>query len=109
MQDNIEFEDFKKIDIHIAEVVQAERVEGSEKLLKVEVKLKDEKRVIVAGIADTHRPEDLEGEQVVVVSNLKPKKIFGIESQGMLLAAEENKEAILLKPEKKVSSGSKIH
>ena len=102
----INFEEFQKIDLRIATVLKAEKVEGSGKLLKLEVDLGEEKRQIMAGIAQYYSLDDLIGKQIVVVANLEPRKLMGLESQGMLLAAGE--EPVLLMPDKEINPGSKI-
>jgi len=112
----ISFEDFKKIDLRVAKVIEAENVEGSEKLLKLKINLGPSTssgqniRQIVAGIAQFYKPGDLIGKEIVVVANLEPKVLRGLESQGMLLAAEdeEQKEPVLLALDKKVPPGTKI-
>lgn len=120
----IEFEDFKKVDLRVGKVVQAEPVEGSEKLVKLQVDLgeKDETgnsvtRQILAGIIKEYTPEKLIGLEIIVVINLKPRKfkiqqsggIVELESEGMLLAAHgENGEPVLLMPDKEVLPGSQI-
>jgi methionine--tRNA ligase beta chain len=104
----IRFEDFQKIDLRVGKVLEAEKVEGSEKLLKLIVDLGSEKRQLVAGIAKFYKPEDLIGKEIVVVANLEPKNLMGIESQGMLLAADVNGEPVILIPEKEVPPGTKI-
>ncbi|MEM2328403.1 MAG: methionine--tRNA ligase, partial [Archaeoglobaceae archaeon] len=81
----ISIEEFKKIDIRIAKIVKAERIPKSKKLLKLTLDLGNEKRQVVAGIAENHNPEELVGKLVAVVCNLKPAKIMGVESQGMVL------------------------
>jgi len=86
--DYISFDEFKKMDLRVGEVLKAEKVEGTDKLLKLEVDIGTEKRTMVAGVADTYSPEELEGKKIVVIVNLQPAVIRGIESQGMLLAAE---------------------
>ena len=103
----INFEDFKKLDLKVARIIEAERVENSEKLLKLKIDLGDEKRQIVAGLGKTYSPETLRGKEIVVIINLEPRRLLGIESQGMLLAADNN-EPILLIPEKEVPPGTKI-
>ncbi len=105
----INFNDLKKVDLRVAEVRKVEKVEDSKNLLKIMVSLGDEERQIIAGLAQTHGKEDLEGEQIVIVANLEPKTIFGMESQGMLLAAEENGDPVIIRPEKRTSPGAKIH
>lgn len=104
----ISIEDFKKIDIRIAKILSAEKVSGSKKLIKLIVDIGNEKRQVVAGIAENHSPEDLIGKSIVIVCNLKPARIMGLESQGMILAADVNGKAVLLVPEKDVSPGTKV-
>jgi methionyl-tRNA synthetase len=105
----ISFEEFKKLDLRVAKIIKAEKVERSEKLLKLEIDLGEEKRQIVAGIAKFYQPKDLTGKEIVVIANLEPKAIFGLESQGMLLAADFEGKVVLLIPEKEVPAGTKIH
>jgi methionine--tRNA ligase beta chain len=102
----IKFDDFQKIDLRVGKVLEAEKVEGSEKLLKLIVDLGSEKRQLVAGIAKYYKPQDLIGKEIVVVANLEPKKLMGIESQGMLLAANVDGEPVILIPEKEVPPGT---
>jgi len=105
----ISFEDFQKMDLRVAKIIKAEKIEGSEKLLKLKVDLGKEIRQIVAGIAKFYEPEDLVGKEIIIVANLEPKKLMGLESQGMLLAAEKDGEPVILVPEKEVPPGTKIH
>ncbi len=86
--EEITFDEFKRMDLRVGEIVQAERVEGTQKLLKLEVDIGSEKRQMIAGIADVYPPETLIGKKIIVVANLQPATIRGIESQGMLLAAD---------------------
>ena len=86
-KETITFKDFQRMDLRVAEVIRAERVEGADKLLQLQVDLGDEMRTIVAGIAQEYAPEDLIGRKIVVIANLEPARIRGIESKGMLLAA----------------------
>ena len=104
----INFEEFKKVDLRVAKIISAEAVEGSEKLLKLQVDLGEEKRQIIAGIAKQYKPEELIGCEIVVVANLEPRVLFGLESQGMLLAASDESGPVILIPEKEVLSGTKI-
>ncbi len=104
----MKFEEFQKIDLRVGRVVEAENIENSKKLLKLIVDLGKEKRQIVAGIAQFYKPEDLLGKEIVVVANLEPKRLMGIESEGMLLAAEDKGRVVILIPEKEVSPGTKI-
>lgn len=103
----VSFEEFKKLDLRVAEILSSETISGSDKLLKLIVDLGEDKpRQIVAGIAQMYSPDKLVGKQIVVVANLEPAKIFGVESKGMLLAAGD--KAVLIKPMKKVASGTKL-
>lgn len=85
----IDISDFLKADLRVAEVKQAEKVEGADKLLKLQVEIGGEPRQIVAGIAQHYTPEEMVGKKIVVVANLKPATIRGVESRGMLLAASD--------------------
>jgi methionyl-tRNA synthetase len=105
---SISYKEFQSLDIRIGQVESAERIEGSDKLLKLTVNMGQERRQVVAGIAQGYRPEDLVGSQVVVLANLEPSKLFGVESQAMLLAADVNGRAVLLRPQEKVKPGTKV-
>jgi len=83
----IEYDDFAKVDLRVAEIVEAERVPKADRLLRLELSVGGERRQIVSGIAQHYAPEELIGKRIILVSNLKPKKLRGIESHGMLLAA----------------------
>jgi methionyl-tRNA synthetase len=105
----ITIDDFKNIELRIAKIVRAERVEKSEKLVKLQISLGAEERQIVAGIAQHYSPETLVGRTIVVVANLKPAKLMGLESQGMLLAAHDETGALaLLTADKSIAPGSPI-
>ncbi len=105
----VDIEDFMKVDLRIAKVAACEKVKKSKKLLKISIDLGSEKRTVVAGIAEQYKPEDLIGKNVVIVANLKPAKLMGVESKGMILAAiGENDNPILLMPEKDLSPGSTV-
>lgn len=107
--DLIAYEDFAKIQLKIARVLEAEPIEGADKLLKLQIVIGDEKRQLVAGIRKDYEVADLIGRQIVVVANLKPAKLRGVESQGMLLAAvSEDGGAILLQPDKEAPEGGKV-
>ena len=98
-------EDFLKLDLRLAKVLSAERIEGSDRLLKLRVSLGDEERTLVAGIAQHYSPEELEGKKILVVANLKPRKIFGVESQGMILALSDGANLSLLVPDRDIREG----
>ncbi len=104
----ITFDDFKKLDLRVAKIIEAEIVEGSEKLLKLKVSLGDEERQIIAGIKKYYDPSDLIGKEIIIVANLEPRTIFNLESQGMLLAASQEGKLALLRPDKEILPGSKI-
>jgi len=104
----IKFEDFKKLDLRVGKIVEAEKVEGSEKLIKLKVDIGEEERQLVAGIGKNYSPEDLIEKEIIVLANLEPKVLFGIESQGMLLAAEDGENIALLMPDKEVKPGSRV-
>lgn len=104
----ISFDDFKKLDLRIGKIEAAERIEGSEKLLKLQVDIGDGMRQIVAGIGQFHDPEDIVGHEIVILVNLEPRTIMGQESQGMLLAADTESGPILLRPDSEVPPGVRI-
>ena len=99
--------EFNKIDLRVATVVHAEALPRAKKLLKLEIDM-GEKRTIVAGISETYSPEDLEGKQVIVVANLKPAKLMGILSNGMLLAAVEKDSCAVATLDKKMKPGTSL-
>jgi len=92
----------------VAEVKEAERVKGADKLLKLKIDIGSEERQIVAGIAEQYTPEEMIGKKIVVVTNLKPAKIRGVESKGMLLAAKDGKTLSLVILDKDMSGGSEV-
>ena len=104
----ITYEDFARVRLRVATIKQAERIEGARKLLKLTLDLGNEERQIAAGIAEFYEPEALVGRQIAVVVNLAPRTIRGIESRGMLLAADTDGRAILLQPDSPVAPGSRI-
>lgn len=104
--DIITYDDFRKVDLRIAKILAAEEVPGAEKLLKLKVDLgaaSGGERQIVAGIKKQYAPADLIGRQIVVVANLAPRMVMGVESQGMLLAASDDAGPVILRPERDVT------
>jgi len=105
----ISIEEFARLDLRVAEVLAADSIKGSKKLIQLKVNLGTETRTVLAGIAQTHQPQDLVGKKVVIVANLKPAKLMGIESQGMILAASgEEGEVVLVVPERDVPLGMRV-
>lgn len=104
----ITIDDFAKVDLRVGTILEAEEIEGSEKLLKLKVDLGEEApRQILSGIKKWYKPKDLIGKQVMFVANLEPRMMMGLESNGMIMAVGEEKP-VLLKPIKKVSNGAKV-
>ena len=113
---NITFEDFKKLDIRIGKILSAEKVEGTDRLLRLEVDFGSDpstgsgrlRRQIVSGISEFYKPEDLLDKEFVFIVNLEPRKFMEVESQGMVLAADDGGKPVLLKPDKEVPVGSVV-
>lgn len=96
----ISFDEFKKVELRVAEILAAGRVEGSDKLLRLKASLGEEERQIIAGLGKSYEPEDLVGKKVIIVANLEPRSLMGLESQGMILAVtNEEGRPIILTPE----------
>ena len=110
LENVITFDEFQNVELKTAKILKAEKVDGADKLLKLQIKVGDEQRQIVSGIAQFYPPEELVEKMIVVVTNLKPATIFGIESNGMLLAAKNGKTLTLMTIDsEKVSSGMRIY
>ncbi|HSX40220.1 MAG TPA: methionine--tRNA ligase subunit beta [Candidatus Saccharimonadales bacterium] len=105
----INFEDFEKLEIRIGKIISAEKVENADKLLCLQVDFGEFKRQIVSGIAQFYSPEDLVGKQCPFIVNLEPRKFKGVESQGMIMAADPGDDsAVLLHPDREIPQGSKV-
>jgi methionyl-tRNA synthetase len=104
----ITIDDFAKVQLKVAKVLECEKVEKSDKLLKLQLEVGEEKRQVVSGIAKTYKPEDLIGKYVVLVANLKPVKLRGIESNGMILAAVDDNTLTLITPMSEIKSGADV-
>jgi len=104
----ISIDEFRKIEIKVATIKHAELHPNADRLMVLKIDLGSEERQLVAGIKGHYAPEDLIGRQIVVVANLEPAKLRGVESQGMLLAVTDNDKIVLLNPEKPVSPGAKV-
>ncbi len=104
----IEIADFAKVQLRTAKIIAAERVPGADKLLKLNILVGEERRQLVAGIALHYTPEEVIGKTVIVVANLKPAKIRGVDSQGMLLAASKGEKLTLVTVDGEISSGAQV-
>jgi methionyl-tRNA synthetase len=104
----IDISQFASVDLRVAQIVEAEKIAGSKKLVRLQVDLGSEKRQVVAGIAEAYAPEALVGRKVVLVANLKPAKLMGVESNGMVLAASVDGKAVLCGFDTDVAAGTKV-
>lgn len=104
----INIQDVMKLDLRVAEVLSAEAHPNADKLLVLQIVIGDEKRQIIAGIKKHYNPEELVGKKIVVVANLEPVILRGVESQGMLLAASDAEKVVILTPDSDIASGSKV-
>ena len=108
-KDETSFDDFMKMDIRVGEIISAEKVKKANKLLKLTVDTGLDKRTVVSGIAEHYSPEEVIGKKVSILMNLAPRKIRGVESQGMILKAENDKgELSFISPEKDFTAGGEI-
>lgn len=112
MPEIAEFEDWTKIDLRVAQIINVEDIEGADKLYKLTLDAGHEigKKIICSGLKEYYSKEELKGKKIIYFSNLKPRKMRGIESEGMLLAAstENHEKVILISPESDIENGSKI-
>ena len=106
--EKIDISDFAKVELRVGQIKEAEKVAGSRKLVRLQVDLGAEIRQVVAGIAETYAPEALVGKKIALVANLKPAKLMGIESNGMVLAASLDGKAVLCTFDGEVVPGTKV-
>lgn len=104
----IEYDDFAKIQLKVAKVLNAERVSNADKLLRIDIEVGSERRQIVAGIAKDYQPEEIIGKSIIIVANLRPRKLRGLESNGMLLAAHGEKGLALVTVDRPIESGDSV-
>jgi len=104
----VSYEDFKKLDIRIAVIDKVEKVPKADKLYKLSISLGEEKRILVAGLAEQYKIEELKGKSIAILANLEPRKLRGILSEGMLLAAVDGKNVSILTPDRDIPAGAKI-
>ena len=105
---SISYDDFKKLDLQVAKILKIEKIPGKTKIVKGEIDLGDETRNVIIGGAEFYESDDLIGKTVIVVANLEPKKMAGVESNAMLLAADINDKPFWLTVNSEVPSGTKI-
>ncbi len=106
----VSFDEFVKNDLRVITVKGAERIEGSEKLLKLSIDIGEaEDRILIAGIGRQYAPEELVGKQFLIIANLEPRTMMGVESRGMMLATDDDQGIVLLQPSRPVPAGSKLH
>jgi tRNA-binding protein len=105
---NITYDDFAKLDLRIAKIVNTEKIPGKSRIIKGIIDLGEEKREVIIGGAEYYQPEELVGKMVVVIANLEPRKIAGFESNAMLLAADVNDKPFWLTVSEEVPLGTKI-
>lgn len=111
----ISFDDFQKIEMRVAKVLEATRVEGSDKLLKLKLDAGDKSetgeavpRQVIAGIGKSYEPEKLAGREIIIAANLEPRVLMGLESQGMILAAKDENGISILAPDREMPPGGRI-
>ena len=107
-EDRISIDEFRRIKLRVGKVISAEEVENSSKLLKLVISFKDEQRQVIAGIKNHYKPEELVGKKLIVVFNLKPAKLMGLISDGMILAASDGEKLSVLTVDKDIDEGSYI-
>jgi methionine--tRNA ligase beta chain len=106
----ISFEEFQKLDLRIGKITEANQIPGSRNLIRLIVDFGTEKRQAVAGLAQWYKPQDLVNKKCVFILNLQKRKVMGVESQCMILAAEDDKgNVVVLQPEKEIAEGSRVH
>jgi len=110
MQNIVEFKDWQKLDLRVGKILKVEDIEGADKLYKLIVDIGNEKRVVCAGLKPYYEKEELKGKKIILFVNLAPRKLKGIESQGMVLASvsEDEKIVKLIKPDDDVEVGSRV-
>jgi methionyl-tRNA synthetase len=111
MTETINFSDWEKLDLRVAEIIEVEEIEGADKLYKLTLDVDDlGKRVVCAGIKEYYSRDELKGKKIIFLSNLAPRKMKGIESQGMILAAvnEDENRVVLISPESDIEVGSRV-
>jgi methionyl-tRNA synthetase len=106
--DKISFDEFQKVELRIGKILNSQKIEKSDKLLKLEVDFGEERRQVVSGIAQSYSIDDLTGQEFLFITNLEPRTIMGLESQAMILAVEKENKAVCLVPTEEVEPGAKL-
>lgn len=104
----VSYEEFKKLDIRVALIENVEKVPKADKLYKLSISLGEEKKTLVAGLAEHYKADELKGKKIVILANLEPRKLRGILSEGMLLAAVDGDIVSVISPDKDIPTGAKI-
>jgi len=106
----VDFSDWEKLDLRVGQIIKVEEIEGADKLYKLSVDIGEETRTVCAGLKKYYSKDELKGKKIILFANLAPRKLKGIESQGMILAAvnKEETEVVLLAPESDIEVGSKV-
>ena len=109
-KETIKFDDFKKLDLRTAKIIQVDDIEGKDKLFKLTIQVGKETKTLLAGLKEFYSKEEMTGKTIIIIANLEPKKIGNNVSQGMLLAAEDtNGKIALLTTDKEIETGTEIH
>ncbi len=110
MKPEISYEDFEKLDLKVGEIIEVEEIPNADKLYKLTVDIGEETRTVCAGIKQYYSRDELKGKKIILLANLAPRKLKGIESQGMILAAstENHEEVVLVSPESDIEVGSQV-
>jgi methionyl-tRNA synthetase len=110
MKGIVNFSDWEKLDLRVGQIIKVEEIEGADKLYKLSVDIGEETRTVCAGLKKYYSKDELKGKKIILFTNLTPRKLKGIESEGMILAAvnKEETEVVLLSPESDVEVGAKI-
>ncbi len=110
MEGIISHEDFEKLDLRVGEIIEVEDIAGADKLYKLTINIGEETRTVCAGVKKYYSKDELKGKKIILLANLAPRKLKGVESQGMILAAvnKDENEIVLLSPESDIEVGSKV-
>ncbi len=108
--ENVSFGDWQKLDLRVGEIIEVEDIKGADKLYKLKIDLGTETRIVLAGLKEHYTKEELQGQRCITFYNLEPRKLKGIESQGMILAAvnDDHSEVKLIQPNGDIELGSRI-